>query len=143
MTPDVRANPRLGRQGTPATKWSIDRAASRRAWPAVVGRGLSEGLGRTLESTNVLGNLGCYLVRPEAGCVVDQVWSDMAATVPIPMVRLLKGSVTACECPVPDRAPFGSQLDYQWIERAKGRLKLGCPGLGHDDSIEDEAVSLL
>ena len=31
----------------PAAKWSIDKPASRRAQPAVVGRGLSEGLGGT------------------------------------------------------------------------------------------------
>ncbi len=30
----------------PAAKWSIDKPASRRAQPAVAGRGLSEGLGR-------------------------------------------------------------------------------------------------
>ena len=32
----------------PAAKWSINKPASRRAWPAVAGRGLSEGLGLTL-----------------------------------------------------------------------------------------------
>ena len=31
----------------PAAKWIIDKSASRRAQPAVAGRGLSEGLGRT------------------------------------------------------------------------------------------------
>ena len=31
----------------PAAKWSIDKPASRRAQPAVAGRGLSEGLGPT------------------------------------------------------------------------------------------------
>jgi hypothetical protein len=31
----------------PAAKWSINKPASRRAQPAVVGRGLSEGLGFT------------------------------------------------------------------------------------------------
>jgi hypothetical protein len=34
----------------PAAKWSINKSASRRAQPAVAGRGLSEGLGRTREA---------------------------------------------------------------------------------------------
>jgi hypothetical protein len=34
----------------PAAKWSINKPASRRAQPAVAGRGLSEGLGRTLRN---------------------------------------------------------------------------------------------
>ncbi len=43
----------------PAAKWSIDKPASRRARPAVAGRGLSEGLGGTLRPLR----LRCCLLK--------------------------------------------------------------------------------
>jgi len=45
----------------PAAKWSIKKPASRRAQPAVAGRGLSEGLGSTAEHRERLAGMLGYL----------------------------------------------------------------------------------
>ena len=54
----------------PAVKWSIDKSASRRAQPAVVGRGLSEGLGLSRELGTV--------IRIPAKTLGDFIWRDGA-----------------------------------------------------------------
>ena len=54
----------------PAAKWSIDKPASRRAQPAVVGRGLSEGLGvtaRTCEGKCLRARL-MVVTQPRLAC---------------------------------------------------------------------------